>query len=300
MEQAGLTPTDFGLKVRSHPDNLIVTARNKMGSAESFRMRIGLANQFIETWAISGRPSHRNHNLEAAKRLIENANSDKGVDFCREEPNLLWKDIPAETIKEFIRSWKNSDACQQTDPKPVVEYIERRNPDELSLWDVVLVGVQTASAKESAVLGHSIRCQQRTVSKNTTRERIFVSTKNRVASRGAEKTGLSTEAVQQAEKWWEEQAKASGKSLRNVPDRAYRRYRKKPLLMLHLLDLQAPEFPAGASVPVPEDEVVGWSISFPTSAANDPTVEYVVTTTWMRDAFGDQTDEEDWGDEDAD
>src|SRR4029078_12197966 len=31
MERAGRTPKDFGLKVRSHPDTLSVTARNKLG-----------------------------------------------------------------------------------------------------------------------------------------------------------------------------------------------------------------------------------------------------------------------------
>ena len=32
MEAANATPEDFGLKVRGHPDTLIVTARNKMGT----------------------------------------------------------------------------------------------------------------------------------------------------------------------------------------------------------------------------------------------------------------------------
>ena len=34
MEDANATPEQFGLKVRSHPDTLIVTARNKMGTGE--------------------------------------------------------------------------------------------------------------------------------------------------------------------------------------------------------------------------------------------------------------------------
>lgn len=49
MEAVGATPEQFGLKVRSHPDTLIVTARNKMGSDEKLVVSIGLANKFAET-----------------------------------------------------------------------------------------------------------------------------------------------------------------------------------------------------------------------------------------------------------
>jgi len=49
MEAANATPEQFGLKVRSHPDTLIVTARNKMGSSERLVVSIGLANRFVET-----------------------------------------------------------------------------------------------------------------------------------------------------------------------------------------------------------------------------------------------------------
>ena len=35
MEASNATPEEFGLKVRSHPDTLIVTARNKMGTGAS-------------------------------------------------------------------------------------------------------------------------------------------------------------------------------------------------------------------------------------------------------------------------
>ena len=54
MELARMTPEDFGLKVRSHPANLIVTARNKMGSAEKVPVKVGLSNAFIETYALVG------------------------------------------------------------------------------------------------------------------------------------------------------------------------------------------------------------------------------------------------------
>jgi hypothetical protein len=59
MEVAGATPEQFGLKVRSHPDTLFVTARNKMGSGEELRMSIGLSKRFIETTTIPVNPGDK-------------------------------------------------------------------------------------------------------------------------------------------------------------------------------------------------------------------------------------------------
>ena len=49
MQSVSATPKDFGLRVRGHPDTLVVTARNKMGAGRSLRVLIGLANHFVET-----------------------------------------------------------------------------------------------------------------------------------------------------------------------------------------------------------------------------------------------------------
>ena len=50
MERANLTPADFGLRVRTHPDTLIVTARNKMRTAQAVPVSIGLSGKFIRTF----------------------------------------------------------------------------------------------------------------------------------------------------------------------------------------------------------------------------------------------------------
>ena len=42
MQSVNATPKEFGLKVRSHPDALMVTARNKMGSGTRHTIMIGL------------------------------------------------------------------------------------------------------------------------------------------------------------------------------------------------------------------------------------------------------------------
>ena len=53
MLRQGRTPEDFGLAVRKHPGALLITARNKMKSAEVARKVIGLAGRRIETTSLA-------------------------------------------------------------------------------------------------------------------------------------------------------------------------------------------------------------------------------------------------------
>lgn len=300
MEQAKLTPKDFGLKVRSHPDTLIVTARNKMGTAESFRVRIGLSNELIETYALPGKSELSERNTESTRQLLADISQDQNVQQSHENGNVLWRNVSAERIKGFLASWYNQPESLHTATAPVTNYIGRRNPGELSAWDVVLVGIQGGDMGTTDILGPSIRCQSRTVSHRTTKDCIYVSNKNRVASRGVEKIGLTDDEVSSAVELWRAEALRDGKNPANIPDRSYRKVRVKPLLMLHLLQLKEPADSNGPPVPVPEIPVVAWGISFPVSKDSDPTVEYVVNTTWMREAFANDVDEEELEDADTD
>ena len=49
MKRQGLTPREFGLRVRSHPGALIVTARNKMRRATKVKFDMSLDHKLIET-----------------------------------------------------------------------------------------------------------------------------------------------------------------------------------------------------------------------------------------------------------
>ena len=82
-----------------------------------------------------------------------------------------------------------------------------------------------------------------------------------------------------------------------VPGRKYRELRKIPLLIIHLLSIQKPKVEGKDREPSIEQGVVGWSISFPETQYEEETVEYVVNTTWWKDTYGDDFDEEESEDE---
>lgn len=288
MEQAKLTPKEFGLKVRSHPDTLIVTARNKMGSAEQHTVQIGLSNRFIETHAIPAQKEDLEHNLRAAKALVaavRNVRKEANGERASDTGNTLFSKVPAKLILDFIRSWRNAPESLTTDTMPVSEYISRRESDELNEWDVVVVGVKSGE-EERNDLGIPIKCQTRTVSRAIT-DCISLSTKQRVASRGAEKAGLSKAEIKKAERSWKEDPDNENKE---IADRAYRKMRERPLLLIHLLKLKLSD---SLKTKLPDAPFVAWGISFPESTDEEQTVEYVVNTTWINEKFGSDIDEDD-------
>ena len=115
----------------------------------------------------------------------------------------------------------------------------------------------------------------------------MITSRQRVASRGMEKVGLSSEQAQEAEAEYQRDRRSS-----NYPDRIYRRRRTRPLLIVHLLVLTE----SGSEHPQP---VVAWSISFPPTEREQHTVEYMVNAVWYTEQYGAESEEEEMtGDDD--
>lgn len=135
----------------------------------------------------------------------------------------------------------------------------------------------------------------RTAGQRSDAATIRVTNKQRVASRGVERTGLTADEISTAEDAYRKSkgiTASDGKGL-NYPDLIYRAERKRPLLILHLLKID------DANGGEPTDKpVVAWSIDFPRTELEEKRVEYVVNTTWLRENFRDEADEEEMGGDD--
>src|SRR5205823_2848079 len=98
-----------GLKVRSHPDTLIVTARNKMGSGELLRVAIGLGNQFVETATLRRDAQALEMNRHAVERLVQRLD-EAGRRISAAEPvsgGWLLRRAPVGPVLDFIGEFDN-------------------------------------------------------------------------------------------------------------------------------------------------------------------------------------------------
>lgn len=305
MEKLNLTPQDFGLKVRSHPDTLIVTARNKMGSSENVRVKVGLGNRFIETTTLSKKPEIISDNRNVARTLVENLGR-SAYDQSMPRGNFVWKEVKAELVMQFVGAFKNHPNSFHTDSGPVVEYISHRAADELKTWDVVFISLQEGEIDEE--LGLQIRRQYRTENKKTVdrNDYLIVTEKQRIADAGMEAIGMDLDLVKGIDRNYflekTDQYNREGKPLPKsgrftVPGRKYREERTAPLLIIHLLSIGHPNEEGKPQKPSIDGGIVGWSISFPQTKYEENTVEYVVNTTWWNETYGDDFDEEELEDE---
>jgi Z1 domain len=307
MEAVKATPRDFGLKVRSHPDTLIVTARNKMGTGKKIVLRIGLGNSFIETTSLKASPAAVKANRAAARQLARSL-VELGCPPTSADPavgGFLLSNVPWEPVVEFVRAFRNSEGSFKTDPGPVARYIEDRVDSELAEWDILFASVRPDEKKidNFDILDRLIHCQERTIGDRSNDQVIRVTNKQRVASRGIERTGLHPDVIAAVRENYldtnpAERKKAENSKKVNFPDRIYRKARAKPLLIVHLLDLNQRE---GEPRPnwLPEEPVVAWSISLPDTGKPEKKVEYVVGSVWLAENTPDDRDDEDSGGDDG-
>jgi hypothetical protein len=293
MERAGARPVDFGLKVRAHPESLIVTARNKMKSGQKILHSVSLAGELVETTKL------RTDCLEANRLVLTElltALSKLQKPTLEKEFGYLWPNVQAAPlVRSFVDSFQNhDDVALLTQARPINDYIKAREGDELAHWDVCLFSPSTGTGSSEPFGQFRPNIQRRSsLWKKSPAgvEYLAVSGKAlRVGGRGQVRVGMSADELKLAIDTWD-------KDSSDISDRHFILHRSRPLLMLHVLDVWNKDLDKDKQKPPTEKSVVAWGIAFPTTAYASTEVTYVVNTTWWAENFGvaqeDGDDEED-------
>jgi len=282
MQAAGMSPIDFGLCVRSHPESLIVTARNKMRTGKKVLRQVSLEGRLVETAILLSSEESIRNNLAAMESMVHDA--DQVGTRLPSDFGLLWKNVPSKYVVQFIERFENHPYSQLTEAGPLIDYISWCDAGCPGSWDVVLVSPKGSKSSILAQVGDfRVAAQVRKVKNN----RGIELNKRRVASRGLERAGLTEEEIHRAKTTYEEQ----NPDATNIPDHVYRGNRQ-PLLMLHLIDCQLGD---NGSV-LYQQGVSAYGISFPGRAGSrrpEKLVEYVVNTIWWQNEYLDTLDDED-------
>lgn len=194
--------------------------------------------------------------------------------------------VPVKAVTDFLGAFRNDPGSFVTESDPVRQYITERAADELGEWDVLFAGITEARAGENTLrdrsLGFEVRCQRRAEGQDSDAASLRIE-KSRVSSRGVERIGLTPDQIEEAKQNY---------SGTNYPDRIFRAVRTRPLFILHLLAIGKEGEDLSGAKPV-----VAWSISFPKTGREEARVEYMVNTTWFREHYPDEDEEEAAGDE---
>ena len=271
MERARLTPMDFGLKVRSHPTALIVTARNKMKTARDVPVEIALAGRLVEASVLLGDEKSLQHNREVLMDSIVSANKinhpekSKGLGY-------LWKSLPSTIVKQAVQSFHNHPECMLTDQRPLLQYIEWLDEQGVGTFDILLKS--NIEEKHPLQVGNlKVNCiRRRTAELN---EKRIEFSKRRVAGLGDEKAGLTEEQIQVAQNEY---------NSKNVPDKAYRKVEgRNPLFMVFFAAVSKKNEDKQRGDDV-EKIIATFGISFPGDSGGrrraEKLVQYSVNTIW--------------------
>lgn len=290
MELAKATPEQFGLAVRSHPQTLIVTARNKMGTGKEFPVKVGLAGKLVETTRIRTDAGQLEKNLAAGAQLISAIRGRSDLVLEERPRGLLYKAVPVALIREFLRTFRADAADPLTDPRLMNDYIDARAETELKQWDVLLASARKEGAVATVVSGVSLVPFERSVDANNLIKGVLAisGASRRVGSAEDEREGLTTQQIKDALTAY--QMSFGDKPMPSTPSpRIFREVRDRPLLILRLVKPKVGQDEADNALP--RNDVLAWGISFPLSQIAGGTVEYVVNTTRMRELFGEEEQE---------
>jgi Z1 domain len=283
MKRVGGTPNDFGLKVRAHPDALLVTARNKMRSASDFERVVSFSGEAIETAELPRDDESLQMNLAVTERLIRELDERWAAARRSRGQHLLWSGISRETVVHFLRSFRPHGKDMNFYGDALEDYLASCEVPALMDWDIA---VPQRQAGESFVLGNLLMIP-RTRKVDVNPESILVSgSKRRVGEASDESIGLDDETLEKVRRDY-----AIENPDKSVPGKAYRRVRTRPLLLIHLIQpVSETEVSGGSSqtppVALPMLAAVGLSFPMFDDGTEHTRVKYKINLVEYRRLFG--------------
>ncbi len=282
MRAQDRTPQDFGLKVRAHPDALMVTARNKMRNSQTVERVISMRGQSPETARLRS-----NENIVRANRItVERFITTLREEGCEQTTsglgNPFWRAVPNQLIAQLLRGFDVHPLNISFQAADLANFIETTTEERLRHWDIVF---PQGEGTLDDVAGVTVRRNRRKV--RVDENSVLVSGRSaRVASRGIEREGMEPDLVERITRQFKDKPENKTKS---VPDSVYRVARTRPLLLIHMIEAKAE-----AGEKQPPNGLIALGLSFPDFNDDDVArrVKYRVNLVELRAMLENEIDED--------
>jgi hypothetical protein len=272
MADAGATPDEFGLKVRTHPQGLIITGANKMKTGTV--MQLSYTRSLSETTIFYKDENKNQQNLEVTEEMLKTLG-----EYSNKSNNYIWQDVPAKKITNFISGYQSHPKVKTANTTHLVDYIKAQLPqNELVLWTIVLIS--NSRGKKRFIAGHEVGTTLRKDASPESSQEYRLS-KSRLLSPTDEWLDLPEATRQEILALTRIQREEAGKPVGagNTPNGKILRSKRSPKNGLLLL------YPLEPEVINSEIPVIGFVISFPDSKTAQM-VEYKVNNVYWKEEFG--------------
>lgn len=246
MEYYRRSPRDYGLKIKDHPSSLMITARNKMLSAQDALIEVCYSNKLIETRVLSNQKSIIESNLIVMKDFVNKILNE----YIHNSNNYLWDNVDVNMILYFINNFKNHPLNQSTDTSALAMYIEKGSSSELKTWDVALIDI--SKNEKYTIADNMLKIGKIERASHVEEDKLIISgDKHRVGQPSDEKIGLSIDDIASAKQFAinlkKIKMKEDGCSEEEIEKELintkpignhYREFRKRPLLILYIIKVK--------------------------------------------------------------
>ncbi|MEI6159863.1 MAG: Z1 domain-containing protein, partial [Roseococcus sp.] len=185
MKRRQATPREFGLRVRTHPDTLLITARNKMASGLDVTVQhnISLMGRGIESSRLYADKRRNETNAQQINRFLA-ALRDSG---SAPEPSphggaLVWRNVPAAAVATMLGEFLVHPLNFDFQGDAIAEFLRTRATpgDALSTWTVALPAEGNAApvTEVPALAGLGVKAGRRKVKSGREDGSLLVSGKS--------------------------------------------------------------------------------------------------------------------------
>ena len=256
MQNADMTPKDFGLAVRSDIQGLLVTARNKMRTAKDYETVINYSGEVVETRYIPSSLDvlRRNYEeTEAFVRALKDHYQEHHNDPKLALRNYQFLNVKKLEVVDYLRVYSSHPLNIDFDITELTNMFVTDDQGVFDSWDILIASGLSTSPEESFA-GLTIPFVKRAFAYKKDTRSLQMSGKNsRLGSKNLAKGGLTTETVNKME-----EGQKLGKALSE--DFYFRTgMRRNPLLVIYPVRLSEPK--DGKNIK--EAKAIASSIDFP-------------------------------------
>lgn len=267
MKNEGLTPRDFGLAVRHHPEALMITARNKMQAADLARRPMWAFAQVLETVKLDAAAEVLDQNLTRTQHLVQDLDA-LGAPRQQASTFLRWNAVPHEVIADYLGDYRGSAQERPAlDPTSLAGFTRRLGAQKFPTWDVVFSGQWHNKVLTWGQV--TIPTRRRTCEYRHDTDTLLVSGSRARLAGSSDVAGLlvdpsasdPTFARKRLEAAWRSRVDADAS--RAVPETAYYEGFVRPVLMIYMLTPEGPEGEALPPAVAQRDAVAALKFIFP-------------------------------------
>lgn len=290
MKRLGMTPRDFGLRVRVHPDSVAIVAANKAKGTQFLELGPTVwQNRLVESYLLTAHDEENRNNQIAVRDLILQLGVEEVTETCG--GYLSWQGVPLSIIQDFFASFRTAPNSSEFGVShgasaPIVDAFRFAPGNDR--WSVVLVNGR--GQRHEYAPGISVTTSIRNPMSRHRRDKYIYVSSRRVSSADNLKNSLLPEEEARLN---EKHTASQGEPQPTSQVRALKTI-DHPVLMIYTLTAPNPEEPKDVDFRSVEEGLqrVAVAIAFPKMSASQArdaaarTKKYQVNPVYWRSTHG--------------